>query len=66
MVDKKDSPDEPILFKQKRIGKNDVPFTIYKFRSMSNNAPHQMATENFENPEQSITPVGKILRKRES
>lgn len=61
---KKDSPDEPILFKQKRIGKNDVPFTIYKFRSMSNNAPHQMATESFENPERFITPVGKILRKK--
>lgn len=61
---KKDSPKEPILFKQKRVGKNDVLFTIYKFRSMSNNAPHEMATENFENPERFITPVGKILRKK--
>lgn len=61
---KKDSPSEPILFKQKRIGKNDIPFTIYKFRSMSKNAPHQMATENFENPEQFITPIGKFLRKK--
>ncbi len=61
---KKDSPNEPILFRQKRIGKNDVPFTIYKFRSMSNDAPHQLATENFENPEKFITPVGKFLRKK--
>ena len=58
-----DSPKEPILFKQVRVGKNDVPFTILKFRSMSNDAPHQVATKNFENPEQYITKVGKVLRK---
>ena len=60
---KVDSPKEPVLFKQTRIGKNDVPFTILKFRSMSQDAPHQMATENFENPEDYITSVGKIIRK---
>lgn len=60
---KLDSPSEPILFKQTRIGKNDVPFTILKFRSMNKNAPHQMATENFENPEKHITRVGRVLRK---
>ena len=58
-----DSPEEPVLFKQVRVGKNDVPFTILKFRSMSNDAPHQVATENFENPEKYITKVGKVLRK---
>lgn len=58
-----DSPEEPILFKQVRVGKNDVPFTILKFRSMSKDAPHQMATENFENPEAYITSVGKVIRK---
>lgn len=58
-----DSPSEQILFRQQRIGKNNVPFTILKFRSMSKNAPHQMATENFKNPEPYITAVGKIIRK---
>lgn len=58
-----DSPKEHVLFKQVRVGRNDVPFTILKFRSMSNDAPHQMATENFENPEKYITKIGKILRK---
>lgn len=58
-----DSPKEPVLFKQIRIGKNDIPFTIFKFRSMSKDAPHQMATENFENPEAYITAVGKVIRK---
>ena len=58
-----DSPHEKVLFKQERIGINNVPFTILKFRSMRDDAPHQMATENFENPEVYITQVGKILRK---
>ncbi|MDM8244388.1 sugar transferase [Limosilactobacillus vaginalis] len=58
-----DSPYEKVLFKQERVGINNVPFTILKFRSMRDDAPHQMATENFENPEVYITRVGKILRK---
>ena len=58
-----DSPKEPILFKQIRVGKDNVPFTILKFRSMSKDAPHQIATENLENPEEYITPVGKVIRK---
>lgn len=63
LIIKIDSPRESIFFKQVRVGKNDVPFTILKFRSMSKDAPHQVATENFENPEQYITKVGKVLRK---
>ncbi len=58
-----DSPHEKVLFKQERIGINNVPFTILKFRSMRDDAPHQMATENFEHSEMYITRVGKILRK---
>ncbi|MBB1080288.1 sugar transferase [Limosilactobacillus sp. STM2_1] len=63
LIIKINSPQEPILFRQKRIGKNDKVFTILKFRSMSQDAPHEMATQNFENPEKFITPVGKVLRK---
>lgn len=58
-----DSPKEPVLFKQVRVGKNNKTFIILKFRSMNENAPHQMATDNFENPEKYITAVGKIIRK---
>lgn len=58
-----DSPEEPVLFKQIRVGKDNIPFIIFKFRSMSKDAPHQMATENFENPEEYITAVGKVIRK---
>lgn len=58
-----DSPREHVLFKQARVGKDNQVFTILKFRSMRKDAPHQMATENFENPEEYITRIGKIIRK---
>ena len=63
IVIKVDSPKEQILFRQKRVGKNNHEFTIYKFRSIRQDAPHEMATKNFENPEAYITPVGKFIRK---
>ncbi|MEY8441475.1 sugar transferase [Lactobacillaceae bacterium 24-114] len=60
---KRNSPDGPILFKQKRIGKNNIPFTIYKFRTMVESAPHQMATVDFDHPEDYTTSLGKVLRR---
>jgi len=52
----------PILFKQKRYGKNKVPFTIYKFRTMYQNAPHDVATAEIKNVSV-ITPSGRLLRR---
>ena len=51
----------PMLFKQRRIGKNNVEFEIYKFRTMRIDTPN-VPTHLLENPEQWITPVGKFLR----
>ncbi|MDY0276971.1 MAG: sugar transferase [Acholeplasma sp.] len=53
----------PILFKQKRVGKNKVHFNIYKFRTMRIDTPANTPTHMLENPEQWITKVGKFLRK---
>ena len=51
-----------IIFKQKRIGLNNIPFEIFKFRSMyidaENNGP-QLSSQN----DKRITPIGKFMRK---
>lgn len=52
----------PILFKQRRIGKDNKEFNIYKFRTMRVDTPN-VATHLLENPEQYITPIGKFMRK---
>lgn len=53
----------PVLFKQERVGRNGEPFTIYKFRSMSDDAPHQIATSEFGSALSYITRSGRIMRK---
>ncbi len=53
----------PIIFKQKRIGKNNKEFYILKFRTMYTETPHNIPTHLLENPQQFITPIGKLLRK---
>ena len=59
---KLDSPG-PILFKQKRVGKDKTYFHILKFRSMRIDTPRDMPTHMLQNPEQYITRMGKFLRK---
>lgn len=53
----------PILFRQKRVGKNKQLFTIYKFRTMRVDTPKDVPTHLLANPDQYITKVGKFLRK---
>jgi O-antigen biosynthesis protein WbqP len=53
----------PILFKQKRIGKNKKNFNILKFRTMRIDTPKDTPTHLLLNPEQWITKIGKFLRK---
>ena len=59
---KLDSPG-PALFKQKRVGRNEKLFDIYKFRSMYTSAPRDVATCELQNAESHITRVGRVLRK---
>ncbi len=52
----------PIFFRQQRIGKHGLPFFIYKFRSMVNDAERngpQLSSET----DPRITPIGRWLRR---
>ena len=40
-----------VFYNQKRIGKNNAYFNLYKFRTMKNNTP-ELATHLMENPDQ--------------
>ena len=51
-----------VFFKQQRIGKNFRPFSIYKFRSMVQDAPEKGALISVANDAR-ITRVGHVLRK---
>lgn len=50
----------PIIFKQERIGKNGVPFSIYKFRSMVANA--EQLKEKLKDHNEADGPVFKIKK----
>ena len=52
----------PILFTQKRIGRNKQYFKLHKFRSMKMSTPHDKPTHMLENPEQYITNAGRFIR----
>lgn len=53
----------PIIFKQKRIGKNKNSFYIYKFRTMRSGAPENVPTHLLQNPNSFITKSGAFFRK---
>ena len=52
----------PVFFTQDRIGKDNVLFTFYKFRTMRVGTPN-IETEKFTDAKSYITGVGKMLRK---
>lgn len=47
------------VFVQKRVGKNQVPFNLYKFRTMKLNSPSQASHLVSQNQ---VTPIGRIIR----
>lgn len=52
----------PIIFTQKRVGKNNTDFTIYKFRTMQVNAPKGISL-TVGARDKRITSIGFFLRK---
>lgn len=52
----------PVLYWSKRFGKDNVLFSMPKFRTMSINTP-EVATHLLDNPKEYLTPVGSTLRK---
>lgn len=62
LVIKSDSKG-PIIFKQKRVGRNKEHFNIYKFRTMYTDAPADMPTHLVAAPSAMITKAGAFLRK---
>lgn len=60
IVIKTEMPDGPVIFTQKRVGKDGKIFTMYKFRSMQ--AVHSGSVVSLKG-ESRITPLGAVLRK---
>ena len=53
----------PIIFIQKRVGKDSTHFNIYKFRTMKVDTPKEIPTHLLDNPNFFITNTGRFLRK---
>lgn len=53
----------PVLFTQKRVGKDRKLFLLHKFRSMKMCTPHDVPTHQLSDPDQYITGVGRLIRR---
>jgi exopolysaccharide biosynthesis polyprenyl glycosylphosphotransferase len=53
----------PVLFRQTRTGKNNIPFLLYKFRSMYVDAEARTGAVWAQENDPRVTPVGRALRK---
>ena len=62
LIVKIDNPHLPVIFKQKRIGRYGREFYIYKFRTMSENAPHMMPAYMLSDDSLYISDTGMFLR----
>ena len=56
------SSSGPVFYKQQRVGKDGKPFTLYKFRTMVNDAEKEVGPVLASREDPRVTKVGKILR----
>jgi sugar transferase (PEP-CTERM system associated) len=52
----------PMLYRQQRVGMDGVPFTLYKFRSMTANAEAKTGAVWAARNDPRVTPVGRFIR----
>lgn len=52
----------PVLFTQKRLGRDKQYFKLHKFRSMKLSSPHDIPTHMLDHPEQYLTKCGRFIR----
>ena len=53
----------PVLYRQARVGLDGVPFTVYKFRSMGEDAEAGTGAVWATKDDLRVTPVGRIIRR---
>lgn len=53
----------PVFFIQRRIGRGKKEFSLYKFRTMKINTPHDMPTHLLKDPGQYLMRFGKLFRR---
>ena len=57
------SSEGHVLYKQRRVGKSGRIFTLYKFRTMINNAEEHTGPVWAAQEDSRVTPIGRVLRK---
>jgi lipopolysaccharide/colanic/teichoic acid biosynthesis glycosyltransferase len=57
------SSDGPVIYRQRRVGKDGEIFTLYKFRTMVDHAEEIWGLQPASENDGRITPLGRILRR---
>ena len=53
----------PVFFRQERVGRDQKPFIMLKFRTMRTDTPHDVPTHMLADPMQYLTRTGRFLRR---
>jgi lipopolysaccharide/colanic/teichoic acid biosynthesis glycosyltransferase len=53
----------PVFFRQKRLGFNNQPFDVLKFRTMTHGNDQQPGVRQAQRGDQRVTRIGRILRR---